>query len=437
LRSRLLLVICAALAALVLTSCQTTATPATTASVQDARELIDLDPRLGAPAETTAGVSRRLDPAIRDIRAGRLAEAKERLATLERRNPDYLPIDVATAGIAIREERLDDAQRLLDGVLEKHPEYLAASAYAAEIARQRGDLEKAYTILKSLDRLPDAPPVVREAFAAQRDAWFNDLFARASSTTDSEEAISLLRQALLISPEADAPRLLLVNRLIAGKRFDDARRQLEPLVQKNPGSEDVETALAEIEVGKGRYQEAITRYERLARVNPARHSPRLNEIKERWLEENMPPQYHDAISSGAVSRAELAVLMYWKVPAVRFAQNLSQPPIAIDVAGVAGRDEFVRALALRLYQVDPITRTAGPDRMVTSGTFVRLAGRLLTLRGVPTCASGVSVQNELERAEAMLSACGVSLGSLAADPDLPVSGRVVAEILEAVGRAAR
>ena len=41
---------------------------------------------------------------------------------------------------------------------------------------------------------------------------------------------------------------------------------------------------------------------------------------------------------------------------IRFAQNVPTPPIAIDIADIPGRDEVIRAMALGIYPVDPVTR---------------------------------------------------------------------------------
>ena len=85
---------------------------------------------------------------------------------------------------------------------------------------------------------------------------------------------------------------------------------------------EVQEALAEIDVGKGRYQQAINRYERLTRRDrEGRYARRLQQIKEQFAAANMPPQYMRALEAESITRADLAVLMYWKVTAVRFAAS--------------------------------------------------------------------------------------------------------------------
>jgi len=139
------------------------------------------------------------------------------------------------------------------------------------------------------------------------------------------------------------------------------------------------------------------------------------------------------VAGHAITRAQLAIIAFWRVDAVRFAQNVGPPPIAVDIADVAGRDEFVRCLALKILPVDPTTREANPSRTVTVAAFVQIADRLLDLSGTPACAAGTNSQLPASA----LSACGVDLSVLPSSPDAFVDGHVAAMILDQVARAVR
>ena len=143
----------------------------------------------------------------------------------------------------------------------------------------------------------------------------------------------------------------------------------------------------------------------------------------------MPAQFRRAIEDSEITRADLAVLMYWKVSSVRFAQNLSAPPIAIDVSETPGREELIRAIALGIYSVDPVTRRVGPNAPVNAAALARITARLLALRGAD-CARGLP-QSDAPR---LLATCGITDPTLAGS-DLPVSGRTAATVMEQVDRA--
>lgn len=138
----------------------------------------------------------------------------------------------------------------------------------------------------------------------------------------------------------------------------------------------------------------------------------------------MPPHFRDALESTSLTRAELATLLYWTVPSIRFAQNLAVPPIAIDIENVAGREEVIRAIAIGLFEVDPITRRVSPFRQVTASRLSTHLARVLALRGAP-CARGVA-------GDRVLAACGVTDPLEGRAPDAPVTGREAAALLQQV-----
>jgi hypothetical protein len=188
---------------------------------------------------------------------------------------------------------------------------------------------------------------------------------------------------------------------------------------------DVQRLMADIEASRGEYQSAIVRLERLVQRYPDRgYEVRLAEVKLDYMRANLPPRYHVAVRSSAITRADLAVLAYWHVSAVRFAR-VNAPPIAVDIAGSPGRDEIVRALGLGFISVDPATRSVDPGRTVSGAAFLTAAIRVLRLGAVPKCAAG------LIGAEALVR-CGVPVGRMVAAPTDSVSGVEAITALDAI-----
>lgn len=405
------------LGAMLLAAC-VTAPPPAVAPQGESRYLID--PRIGWNIAVPAAVERRFDAAWRFFLAGDLANARLRLAEVSERQPDYAPADLARAAIDIREGKLTSAESAIDRTLERFPHYTAAAVYAAELDMAENRLRSAYDRYRDLVGRTQVPPVVSTRFAEVQTRLFDQLYGAALNAAPAE-AIPLLREALTVTPSATAARLLLAQKLVAARRFDEARHELDPMLNTAAADRpEVQETLAEIDVGRGRYQEAIVRYERLAqRDATGRYSRRLEEIKEQFAAANMPPQIVAAVNAETLTRGELAVLIYWNVASVRFAQDVPTPPIAIDITEGPGRDEIVRAIALGIFQVDPITRRVYPEQIVTGSALARVATRILTLRGA-ACAK----QNVLEN-------CGIT----APPGDLPVSGRTAAALLTQVDKS--
>jgi tetratricopeptide (TPR) repeat protein len=412
-----------ATAALAAASCQTTAPPVVTPPPEQARHLID--PRTGWKGSTTDAISRRFDTAWHMVLAGDNINARTRLQDIRTRDANYLPANLAEAAIDIGEGRLDAARTTVEQIAAHNPGYTAAAVYAAEIDVAQNRIRSAFDRYRELTQRPDAPPGAAARFGDLQTRVFDQLYG-AAVNAQPEEAIGFLRDALQIMPTATAARTLLVRDLIALKRFDEAKNELAPLLNTSALDQaDVQESLAEIDIGRGQYEEAIVRYERLARRDPdGRYRRRLDQVKELFAAANMPPQFLRAMDAPSITRADLAVLMYWKVAAIRFAQNVPAPPIAIDISETPGRDEIIRAIALGIYQIDPVTRRVNPDADVTGAALARIAARVLALRGA-SCARGLSGP------DAILGACGVTL---IAD-DLPVSGRAASAVFEQVDRA--
>lgn len=421
------------MAALVMMHCGSTAPVAVAPAVTRSDDRYLIDPRIGAPAGSAA-VEKRFDAAWTAFQQGDDALAEQRLADLRNRQPDYIPARLAAAAIRIRRGDLDDAAVIVDELLARRPSYTAAQMYAAEIAVARKQTRRAYDIDRALAASPGAPQEAIDRANVLQTRVFEELYS-AALVAPAEEAITLLRQALEVNPAAANARILLAEKLVARGRFEEARPQLAPILG-TPEAErpEVQETLAEIEVSNGQYQEAITRYERLSRggANP-RYKNRLDEIKQRFAEANMPPQYRRAVETGSITRGDLAVLMYWKVSSIRFAQNLAAPPIATDIGEIPGRDELVRAIALGIYQVDPVTRRVNPFAEVSAGSLTRVLARLLMLRGA-SCAAGLGSDRSDSRPQKVLAACGITDPSLAG-AELPVSGRTAADLLDGVDRA--
>lgn len=401
-----------------------------------------LNAHLLNPSIEAAGASRalvrRFNAAWNAYRTGAITEAERRFQEILLIEPGYVPAELGLAAAAMARDDFGRAGQHLDRASARRSDSTLISIYRAELARARGDLRTAHHVYRQLVNGVSSSPSIRDRYEEVRGELFNQLFAQASGSIPLDAAISLLREALEVNSNAAAARLLLTRKLLESGRFDQARMELDTLILSGRGDdEEVQELLAETDAGKGRYQEAITRYEQLVRRNPS-YRGRLEQIKEHWAQANMPPQQRLAVESGAITRADLAVLIYWNVPAVRFARGLSEPPIAVDIAEVVGREELIRALSFRFFTVDPVTRRVDPYRMVTAGNVLRILARIATLRGVPACAADAAREpNEMIRAQRVLGSCGVRIRDLIADPEAPVSGRVAERVLVEVASLLR
>jgi thioredoxin-like negative regulator of GroEL len=389
-----------------------------------------IDPRIGFDRPAPPKIDARFQQAWNAFEVGDNATARMRFDEIRKTNPDYLPAALGIAAIDIRDARFEHAKTIVDRALAKVTSYTAAEVYDAEIAARQGQLRHANDLYSVLAARPAAPEIVKERASDVRQRYFEELSATARAAT-GPEANRVLAEALAINPAARDLRMQLVHNLLAEKRYDEARIALDPLIGTEADRADVQEALAEIEVGRGQYEQAISRYQRLAsREHDPRYATRLNQIKEDWSAANMPPQFRKALETDAITRADLAILLYWKVASIRFAQNLGAPPIATDIENVTGREEVVRAIAIGMLQVDPITRRVGPHAAVNAAALTRYAARVLANRGA-TCARGAA------EASKIVAACNVTDLTTTQPLDSPVSGRQASGVIDEIDRALR
>ena len=403
--------------AMLLASCAPAVAPPPAVTPQGEDRFL-IDPRTGSAA-LDAQTNAKFEAAWRYALAGNESEARRRLDEIRRKSPNLPELTLAEAALDIHANRFDAARAKLEKL-----DSPAARVYEAEIALREGDTRRALDLYRALAAVT---PTANERIAQLETTLFEQLFAQAQSAPDAQ-AIALLREALAFRPAAVEPRIQLARKLLLQRSYDEARRELDPLL--NSGEVDraeVQEMLAEIDVGRGRYQEAIVRYDRLARrTREPRYAQRLDQIKEEWSMANMPSHYRAALESTAITRADLAVLLYWTVPSIRFARNLGSPTIAVDLEDVGGREEMIRAIAVGLYDVDPVTRRVGPLRTVTAERLSRHLARVLQLRGA-ACARGVT-------ADKVLAACGVADPLATFAPDATVTGRDAEKLLLQVAK---
>ncbi len=410
-----------AAATLLAAACADTTPPPPAAAPPTHEDRFLINPRVGFTQASQPSVEKRFESAWRLFLAGDLGSAQRQMADLSTRNPQYLPAALGQAAIDLQHGSLTAARAIVQRVENQAPDYMAAQVYDAEIAIAEHRTRAAYDIYRALAQQANAPPSAAERVTMLQNRLFEELFTSAQTAPD-DESIRLLQEALMINPGALNARVMLANKFIARHSVEEARQILEPVVNSaDVDKPDVQQALAEIEVGRGQYEEAIARYDRLSRQDP-RYRQRLDQIKQDWSAANMPPQYQRAFESDAIDRSDFAVLAYWKLSSIRFAQNLGSPPIAIDIEGIPGREEIIRLIAVGLYDVDPVTRRVSPLRPVNAATLERLGVRLLSIRGA-SCARSIPVDN-------VLAACGVSDPAATLPPDAPVTGKMAAAMLD-------
>jgi hypothetical protein len=143
-----------------------------------------------------------------------------------------------------------------------------------------------------------------------------------------------------------------------------------------------------------------------------------------WRLQLLPIETRDLVSRRELSRGDLAAMVYWLFPDVRYGQA-RQVRIANDVLDETYRDEIVRVVNLGIMDVDDRLHEFSPTRPVSRSESLTSMVRLLARRQPPVACigdtrSGVSLDPETVCTVA--ASCGLIASEADCRPAATVSG---------------
>jgi tetratricopeptide (TPR) repeat protein len=254
----------------------------------------------------------------------------------------------------------------------------------------------------------------RAALARGELAAADSAFSRLESLRPNDPAVQELGLDLAAA-RGDLPRELALVRSLSANQPERVELQER-------------RARLEMEVGDPRV--GLDLYQALADASPG-DLGRQDELRRatfRWRVLNAPEAVRRAAAHPEVTRADLAVLLYWLVPQVRTA-GTGAPRIAADVLEHRAREEIVRVVNLGLLGVDEALHVFEPERPARRSELFRALQLLLGPGGCagPAGAAGASRDAVCEGARdcGLIASAGDCLAGAA------ISGR---EALEALRR---
>jgi hypothetical protein len=209
------------------------------------------------------------------------------------------------------------------------------------------------------------------------------------------------------------------------------------LFERDGARREIAERLAELEVQVGDLRTGLARFEALVERWPgdAELVRKLDAAKFQWRLQVLPAAVRRAVERNRLDRGDLAVLLYWLVPEVRYAQ-VSNPPIAVDILDDPRREEIVRVLNLGLMTIDENLHRFGPHDALTRLSALRALVELVRFVAPQTaCVKklGPGTANAApplacERA----AACGLITEPAACLPAAAVSGPEALELFRLV-----
>jgi len=352
-----------------------------------------VDPLTGYPQQVDAERQDLLQAAHRGLLTASDREGALEVATgLLQEDPGFAPAQVLIAQVELGEGRYAEAVQRLLPVSDSMPQFVASQLVLGRAAELAGDIPLSYSAYREIaPRSQRAFQKVGELHPRALEIVSNRLqeSLRQNQLDGAEKHLSLLR--------AWAPsevRTLEGTRALAVARGDAAAElaAVKELVQQRPGERALIERRAELELAVGDPGAGLQIIQGLAAENP--NDPELAEklaaAKFRWRVSLLPREVQEVAAKPELTKADLAVLLYWLVPNVRYGRPTTGR-IATDVLDHRHQEEIVRVVNLGLMDVDQTLHRFSPGSPARRGTALRSLVLVLSRLGQGvTCLGGAA-----------------------------------------------
>lgn len=398
---------------------------------QEARPWL-LDPLEGYPQEIDPVRTERLRSAHRAlVERSDVAKARSAAAELLEIDPALDPAHVLAAQADFVDGNLREIVNRLLPINDRTPGYLASQLLLGRASEEVGDIPLAYAAYRAvaarnpqaLQRLGELHPRAVEILANRLQEGL-----RTGNLEEAQKNLSFLQswapsevvtlegaRAVAVARSDQAAELSAVQALAA--RQPEDRKLLQRRIE-------LELAVGDPSAGLQIAQDLAARYPKdpdAARL--------LESARYRWRLSMLPRSVQEVAAKTDLDRADLAVLLYWLVPNVRYARPASGR-IATDVLDHRHQEEIVRVVNLGLMDVDSTLHRFSPSAPLRRGAALRVLVRTLASFG-----QGLTCLGEAERSSAQgavctgAASCGLLLEGEECLPGAALSGAEAVELI--------
>lgn len=332
-----------------------------------------VDPLTGYPRDVEPERAERLREAHRALLSNSERDAAvEAAAGMLESDPAFHPAQVLLGQVELGEgEPAKVVARLLP-VSDEMPQYIAAQLLLGRAAELTGDLPLAYAAFREVAaRNPRAFQRVGELHPRAVEIVSNrlDEAVRQGQLDEADKQLALLR-----SWAPSEVRTLEGARSLAVAR-EDRRAELaavKQLAALRPNERSLIERRAELELAVGDPSAGLQIIQTLAQQSP--NDPALAEklaaAKFRWRVSLLPRDVQEVAAKTDLDKADLAVLLYWMVPNVRYGRS-GTGRIATDILDHPQQEEIVRVVNLGLMDVDQTLHRFSPGAPARRSTVLR------------------------------------------------------------------
>jgi len=304
-------------------------------------------------------------------------------AKLLQKNREFPPLLLLQAYVILYRGRESDAYRQFAAVTAADPKNRIALYYLAEMSFSRNDFASAadyYSRLSAVTSLQPELEVKRQkAQLLAVDSLVRD-GAIAETAGRLSDAEAIYRRALESAPSEPVLHGLLASVLERQRNWEGALSEYRRQIGLAGPNDDAQRHIVEILTNLGRTEEAQALTQRLGEASApddegARRAQELEDLG-RWGADI--GRFRDIVSSGSITREQLAVLLVRYFPQI---QTLSQSTqIVTDAQDSWASREIQTVLGLGIVDLQA-NHMYQPARIVTRGEYATTLGRMIRIVG--------------------------------------------------------
>ncbi len=321
---------------------------------------------------------------------------------------------------------------------QRSPSYVAAQLLLGHCREELGDLPGAALAYSEVAQLASYAAARSAVIGPQAREVAVERIRALAAAGDLDAARNVLAQLRLWAPR-DVETLAVVSDLAAA--VGDGGLELEAvraLVQNGALGRALLERQAALELELGDTGVGLRILEDLARQFPGDPdlADSLGSARFAWRLTMLPEPARGLGKSPELTRGQLAALLYWVFPGVRYTRP-ANAIIANDILDHAHRSEIVRVVNLGVMEVDPNLHAFRPDAAALRVDALRGLLRLLERGGAGDCLGGTSLGPGLsiESACHLAARCGLLAEPGDCLPEAALSGPSAMHFARAASRS--
>lgn len=312
------------------------------------------------------------------VRQGRTDKAEKALLRLGTSSPLFY---VGLGYVAFLQEDLRAAEADFRLALDEYPDLSLAHLGLAQLYQKTGEEDKTFNELREVLKIDPQHPWAKGQYKILKDQKTEqaiDEAKEALSKGDTEKGKEAYLKALHYSPESSEIHLALAEIYKKENKLSSALVHLKAASAGDPTDisilENYAVTLAEAK----QYERSLETYERLLELdrNNKKAKEQVESIKNKLGIYELPSRYNEITLSEAVTREDVAALLFVKLKDI-FSEPAPQPPIIIDISASWASKFILRVTSLSLMEVYP-NHSFQPKKAVTRAELTEIVFRVIT-----------------------------------------------------------